>query len=59
MSLLMGMGEIIRKTVGRPRFANRLQELQALNANLLSLGITPPLPDAANVRKSVGKPRPR
>jgi hypothetical protein len=34
----MGLGEKIRKQVGRPRPANPLQELQTLNDNLRSLG---------------------
>ena len=56
---LMGLGEKIRKQVGRPRLANALRELQALNDNLRSLGIKLPEPDARNVRKSVGKAQPR
>jgi hypothetical protein len=55
----MGLGEKIRKQVGRPRHANALRELQALNDNLRSLGIQLPEPDARNVRKSVGQTRPR
>ena len=55
----MGYGENIRKTVGRPRPANPLQDLEILNENLRSLGIVRPEPDARNVRKSVGKVKPR
>jgi hypothetical protein len=55
----MGLGEKIRKQVGRPRQANPLRELQALNDNLRGLGITLPEPDARHVRKSVGKIGPR
>jgi hypothetical protein len=55
----MGLGEKIRKQVGRPRQQNALQELQALNENLRSLGVKLPEPDARNVRKSVGKTQPR
>jgi hypothetical protein len=55
----MGLGEKIRKQVGRPRQANALRELQALNDNLRSLGITLPEPDARHVRKSVGQTQPR
>jgi hypothetical protein len=54
----MGLGEIIRKQVGRPRPGNPLRELQTLNDNLRSLGIKLPEPDARNVRKSVGKAQP-
>lgn len=57
--LIMGFGEHIRKTVGRPKSANLLRELQALNDNLQSLGIQLPIPDDRNIRKSVGKARPR
>jgi hypothetical protein len=46
----MGLGEKIRKQVGRPRRANPLRELQALNDNLRSLGIKIPDPDGRNVR---------
>ena len=55
----MGLGEKIRKQVGRQRQANPLRELQALNDNLRSLGITLPEPDVRNVRKSVGQTQPR
>ena len=55
----MGLGEKIRKQVGRPRQANLLRELQALNDNLRSLGITLPEPDVRHVRKSVGQTQPR
>ena len=55
----MGLGEHIRKTVGRPKAANPIRELQALNDNLRSLGVRLPEPDARNVRKSVGQARPR
>ena len=55
----MGFGEKIRKVVGRPRPTNALQELQALNENLRSLGIKLPEPDGRNVRKSVGQTQPR
>jgi hypothetical protein len=55
----MGLGEKIRKQVGRPRQANALRELQTLNENLRSLGIKLPTPDARHVRKSVGKAQPR
>lgn len=55
----MGLGENIRKQVGRPRPVNALRELQALNENLRSLGIQLPQPDARHVRKSVGQTRPR
>ncbi len=55
----MGQGETVRKEVGRQSHANALRELEALNRNLRSLGITLPLPDARNVRKSVGKAQPR
>ena len=54
----MGLGEKIRKQVGRPRKANALRELQALNDNLRSLGITLPEPDARHIRKSVGQSQP-
>ncbi len=55
----MGFGEHIRKTVGRSKLSNPLRELQALNANLRSLGVRLPEPDARNVRKSVGQAQPR
>jgi hypothetical protein len=55
----MGLGEKIRKQVGRSRQANRLRELQALNDNLRSLGITLPEPDVRHVRKFVGRSKPR
>ncbi len=55
----MGLGEKIRKQVGRPRPTNPLRELQALNDNLRSLGIAIPQPDAGHVRKSVGQASPR
>jgi hypothetical protein len=55
----MGLGEKIRKQVGRPKLANPLKELQALNDNLRSLGIPLPAPDGRNVRKSVGPAQPR
>ena len=51
----MGLGEHIRKTVGRPKAANPIRELQPLNGNLRSLGVRLPEPDARNVRKSVGR----
>ncbi len=55
----MGLGEHIRKVVGRPRHANALRELEALNENLRSLGVELPEHDARHVRKSVGQARPR
>jgi hypothetical protein len=55
----MGLGEKIRKQVGRPRSANALRELQTLNENLRSLRVTLPPPDARHVRKSVGQTQPR
>ena len=55
----MGLGENIRKQVGRSRQANPLRELQVLNDNLRSLGITLPEPDVRHVRKSVGRSKPR
>jgi hypothetical protein len=55
----MGLGEKVRKEVGRRPHANALRELEALNRNLRSLGITLPPPDAGHVRKSVGKAQPR
>ncbi len=54
----MGLGEKIRKQVGRLRQPNPLRELQALNDNLRSLGITLPEPDARHIRKSVGQSQP-
>jgi len=55
----MGLGEHIRKQVGRPRATNPLRELQALNENLRSPGIPLPQPDDRHVRKSVGQAPPR
>ena len=55
---VMGLGEKIRKQVGRRQFPNPLRELQALNDNLRSLGIKATAPDARHVRKSVGKTQP-
>jgi hypothetical protein len=55
----MGLGEKIRKEVGRPTRSNPLRELEALHRNLRSLGIHLPPPDARNVRKSVGQTQPR
>jgi hypothetical protein len=55
----MGLGEKIRKQVGRPKPTNPLQELQTLNDNLRSLGIPRPAPDGRNVRKAVGPAHPR
>ena len=55
----MGLDEHIRKTVGRPKFANPLRELQALNDSLRSLGVPIPEPDTQNVRKTVGRLRPK
>ena len=54
----MGLGENIRKEVGDRSRSNGLRELETLQRNLRSLGITLPQPDARNVRKSVGKAQP-
>ena len=55
----MGLGEEVRKEVGRAAPSNPLRELEALNRNLRSLGVPLPPPDARNVRKSVGQAQSR